>query len=609
MTMHILSSIMREIIKIKYSVMKKGLRLRLSLFIMLVSLLPILALGFFSYYKSSSTIKNITSNYMNDIVNEVNSNLQLRFKNINEIGKVLLNSNTVRDILSRDDAEAVKYYEEDYSKMAMLLNMISDSNENIKSAYILASRNMDIFPVGDITEAHGLDYLNEEFRKNYKVSPIYTSTMESGENYKWWPTQSVLGKNVFTLTEKLKDGENDILGVLVIHIGVEIVDDIYNKITTSSKSVLILMDNDGRILFHPDKSFIGKKMFYKDIQDRVLKNEEGDFIITEDGRSLFVVYNTFPAMNWKSIVITEYDELISEASKISNATLIISFTCIVFIILFSIFISQSIFKPVYHLNQLMKVGSTGDMKVRFNVLYNDEIGQLGDSFNKMMGEIQNLIKMVEEESKKKAEAEIKVLEAHINPHFLYNTLASIYWSAMAKGDTEIGKMAASLSKFFRLGLNKGKEFTTIEKEVEHVREYMSIQCMLYKSAFSYETFVDPQILSYKTIKLILQPLVENSFVHGMGKKKEKGLIKVDVFERDNRVVFRVTDNGSGINDLKEHGLEYIIQNGYGLKNIRERLKLYFDNDFTISCTSIPNTETVFEITIPAMLQEGVDEDV
>lgn len=591
--------LMRQFDKIKILIMNQGLRFRLGLFFLLVSLLPLLTLGFFSYYKSSSTIKDVTTRYSSDIINEINNNLVLKFDNINNIGKVLLNSSAVKEILSRSGSTADSFFNQDNDKMELLLETIKDSNENIRSTYILSHINDNIFAVGDITEERGLVFLNEQYRQNYKSSALYLDTINSESNYIWWPTQYVLGNHVFILSEKLCDENNTVLGVLVIHVGVEIMDEIYNSIKTTNDSQMYLMDGNGRILFHPDKNSIGQHFVNKDILKRIQQSKEDSFIHKENGKEMFIVFNTFPITHWKFIVVTAYNQLISDSAKIRDVTLLISSACLFFIILASLILTRSIAKPIYKLMELMEKGAKGDVKVRFKVRYNDEIGQLGNSFNIMMANIEQLIQLAETESKQRVEAEIKSMEAHINPHFLYNTLASIYWSAMAKGNQEIGKMAASLSRFFKLGLNKGKEYTTIRKEVEHVKEFLTIQKMLYKNLFEYEIQVEQEILNCKTIKLILQPLAENAIIHGFGDKNENGFIRVEVFMRDERILFKVTDNGAGIKDLEQKSLQDVINEGYGLKNIRERLRLYFNNDFTINCTS-SEFETTFEVTIPAL---------
>lgn len=579
-------------------IMNRGLRFRLVVLFASVSLLPLFILGLFSYNKASNTIKDITMKYSSDIVKEINTNMLLQFQNINDIGKVLLNNDTVMDILINGGDSLSERFNEDNLKMSILLKMIKDSNENISSVYILTQKNNNIFAVGDITEEHGMVFLNNEYKQNYKESDLYKQTIQANKNI-WWPTQPVLGRNVFILTEKLYNQAHGVLGVLVVHLDVGMMDSIYNNIKLGQSSVAYLMDSGGRILFHPDRSFIGKLITNKDILEQIRESDESSFIIKENNQSMFIVYNTLSVNMWKSVVITSYKELIADATNIRDVSLLISLACLIFVIFFSVFISKSIFNPVYKLMKLMEKGSAGDMKVRFHALYNDEIGQLGNSFNKMMVNIDSLIKMVETESAKKIDAEIKVLESQINPHFLYNTLASIYWSAMARGNPDIGKMAASLSKFFKLGLNKGKEFTTVENEVEHVKEYLSLQRIMYPPLFDYQIDVEPEALEFKTIKLILQPMAENALYHGMEKKTDKGFIKIEVHKKDERIVFRVIDNGAGISQISQEGISGIIESGFGLKNINERLRAYFNNDFTFQCSSIPDIETVFTISIPA----------
>lgn len=580
--------------------MNRGFRFRLVALFACISLLPLTILGLFSYNKASNTIKEITIKYSSDIVKEVNTNMRLQFQNINDIGKVLLNNADVMEMLTTAAGVDGERSSEDNLKMSILLKMIKDSNDNISSVYILSEKNNSIFAVGDITEERGMVFLNKEYRQNYKKSDLYKKTISVNKNI-WWPTQPVLGRNVFILTEKLYNKDHGVLGVLVVHMDVAMMDIVYHNIRMGKDSVAYLVSPEGRILFHPQRSEIGKLLTNKEILNQIGRSDESNFIIDENSKAKFVVFNTLPINMWKLVVITDYQELIADANKIRDVSLITSLACLVFVIIFSIFVSKSILNPVYKLIGLMEKGSAGDMKVRFNTLYNDEIGQLGNSFNKMMVNIESLIKMVESESNKKVEAEIKVLESQINPHFLYNTLASIYWNAMASGNSEIGKMSASLSKFFKLGLNKGKEFTTVENEVEHVTEYLSIQRMMYPRLFDFQVDVEPDTLKYKTIKLILQPLVENAIYHGMEKREDKGFVKIEVSLKDERVFFRVKDNGAGIDQANNQNIMDFIETGFGLKNIRQRLKLYFNDDFEFHCTSSPNVETIFTISIPARI--------
>lgn len=598
MRINFFSSTIDILRKIKVLFMNQGLRYKLIVFFTFISLVPLLALGFFSYYKVFNTVQDTAKKYTMDVINEININMFLRFKNIDDISKVLLNSAEVRGILSKEGPKAHNDYYQDNTKMSSILRSITFSNDYITSIYILPEKSNNIFAVGDVTGKYGLSYLTDEYIATYKESELYKETVSEYNNYKWWPTQKILEKNVFVLTRKLYDVEQGVLGVIVIHVNNDIMNDIYIRSNNEKKSLLYLMNYKGEILYHPNKAFIGQQIDSEEILKNINKVEKGSFITKQNGKKMFAVYNTFFVTGWKLMILTPYYEIVSQASMIRYATLIIISLCFIFVMFLAIFMSREILTPIHKLVHLMNKGSTGDMQVRVDVLYEDEIGQLGHSFNRMMANIEKLMEMVEHEHKEKIEAEIKVLEAHINPHFLYNTLASIYWTAMGTGNTKVGEMASSLSNYFRLGLNKGKEFTTVSKEVEHVKEYLQIQSMRYNEKFKFEVYVAPQILNYKTIKLILQPLVENSLVHGIEKKQGTGFIKVEVVGQEERIAFRVIDNGLGIVHMDDSGIQEIISNGYGLKNIQQRLKLYFDNDYTISCTSIPNRETVFEITIP-----------
>jgi two-component system, sensor histidine kinase YesM len=586
--------------KITLTMMNLGLRFRLGLSLSLISLVPLLGLGFFSYYQTANTIQDIVSKYTNGIINEININIFLNFKNIDDISKVLLNNTAIKEILSKDGAESSRDFFIDHVKVSSILKSIKFSNDYITSIYILPEKNNNIYGVGEVTGVYGVSLLTNEYKANYKESALYRDTIAEYNNYKWWPPQNMLGQNVFILTRKIYDVDLGALGVIVIHVSDKILNNIYQRLDNRKDTRMFLMDDQGMVLFDPDSNRVGKQLKSPEILKRVGLNESGGFVTQKEKHQNFVVYNTFFVTGWKLVVLTPYRKLIAEASKIRNVTLVIALGCLFLVLVLSFFITRGILDPIDKLSQLMKKGATGDMKVRFNVLYQDEIGVLGDSFNKMMSDIEQLMLMVEAEQKQKVEAEINALEAHINPHFLYNTLASIYWMAMAEGNIRLGKMAAALSNFFRLGLNKGKEFTTIEKEAEHVKNYLSIQKMRFEEKFVFEIQVEEGILSCQTIKLILQPLVENSLIHGIEKQAGTGMIRISVFQKENRIVFRVMDNGVGIPNLRETGLPWIISHGYGLKNVCERLKLYFDNDYTIDCTSIANQETIFEISIPAI---------
>lgn len=586
----------------------KGLGLKLKIYFTVVSLLPLMALGFFSFILYFNSFQETTLRYTESIIKEANINLFLTFSKIDDISKTLLNNSVIQDVLLKDEKKSSDDYLEDRQKVNRVLQSIMFSNDYITSVYILPEKNKSLFFVGSINTNYGETLFTDEYREQYRKSDLYEETLKEYNNYKWWPPRFMGDKRVFILTRKLYDVERGILGVLVIHISEKIMDDMVERMCGGKQQVMLLTDERGRIIYHMDKSLIDSYLDDR-YYEQISKNDTGKFISVLGTNRYLRMHTTFLVTSWKFIVEIPYSAIMEEANKIRLITLIIAGLCLLLVILVSSFVTSAILKPVKRLMSLMKKGSEGDMTVRFEDVVQDEIGQLGECFNTMMSSIQRLMQMVEYENQQKVEAQIKALEAHINPHFLYNTLASIYWNALSKGNSEIAQMSLSLSNFFKLGLNKGKEFTTIGKEVEHVKEYLFIQKKLYEDSFDLEIDVCPEVLDYMTIKLILQPLVENSLVHGFQNMERRGRIAIKVSKQDMQVVLKVTDNGLGIPNLAKDGLQKIIDEGYGLKNLQDRLKLYFKDKFSMECESVPGIETVFTVKIPVIKYESGGEYV
>lgn len=584
------------------------LAFRLRFFFILVSLVPLLVLGIFSFVIYSGSLKDNAAAYTGDIISELNINLFLRFSKIDDVSKTLLNNDTLKSILIKNNEKSNIDFVNDSPIVNKMLRSIMFSNDYITSIYILPTKNHHIFATGLATDDYGTSIFTDNYRSNYKETDIYKETIKDYNNFKWWSPREIMNKRVFILSRRLYDMDKGDLGVMVIHIDEKIMDNMYDITNTKDDSTFFLTDEKGKIIYHPERDMIDRYIG-DDAYSAISKNSKGSLVMKYGNEKYFEIYDTFFVTGWKFIVVIPYSKLMSEANRIGIITLVIAVVCLVLVIFISTFVTRTILSPIRKLMQLMKRGAAGNMEVRFVESSEDEIGQLGKSFNTMISSIQKLMMLVEDESNQKIEAQIGALEAQINPHFLYNTLASMYWSALSKGDREISQMALSLSNFFKLGLNKGKELTTVKKEVEHVKEYLEIQRMLYENRFNSNLTVDDNILKCRTIKLILQPLVENSLVHGLENKDESGFIKIDIKELSGRIVFRVADNGSGIEKLKEESLQTIINGGVGLKNVQDRLRLYFRNDFTIECSSNPDVETVFEISIPLINDGGEETDV
>lgn len=272
-------------------------------------------------------------------------------------------------------------------------------------------------------------------------------------------------------------------------------------------------------------------------------------------------------------------------------------------------ISASIYIPIKKLHNVTTTITKNDLQVLVTSENLDEITELGMSFNIMISRIRELLdaKIKEQENLKKAE--LKTLQAQINPHFLYNTLDTIVWMAEANKTDQVIEIVRALSSFFRIALSKGKDWIPIRQEIEHVRSYLAIQKMRYRDILDYKIEIDDDILDGTILKLTLQPLVENALYHGIKSKRDGGTISVRARRANqNLVLLEVRDDGIGLtpyklfqiqSNIEEDSGEISLQeSGFGLENVNRRIKLYYGKQYGLSVQSQYQSGTQVTVAIP-----------
>lgn len=355
---------------------------------------------------------------------------------------------------------------------------------------------------------------------------------------------------------------------------------------------------------------------------------EGNSIILEDDTKYLVTTACISENGWKVFGLKSEQELLESLRELRKDIFKIMLFLFAVSMALIIFIMKRLTDALNRLERQMACARNGDFGVRFFYPYKDEIGSLSESFNYMIEEVQNLINKqnqsiidlrverdhVAEMQKQKREAELKALQAQINPHFLYNTLNAITWQAADKGIDDVSLMANSLGRFFRLSLSKGVEIISLSDEIEHVRSYLNIQGIRYQNKLCYEIDIPAEFLECRTLKLILQPLVENAIYHGIKKKKRGGLIRITAEKGScgsvDSIRLIVWDNGVGIpnqtlmrmNDELRNGVSSTNE-GYGVYNVNERIRLYYGNDFGLAYESEAGSFTKAILTIPFQCQE------
>lgn len=285
---------------------------------------------------------------------------------------------------------------------------------------------------------------------------------------------------------------------------------------------------------------------------------------------------------------------------------IIAFACVIFlIILLSYYIPGSITNPIKKLSELTEYVSKGNLSVRSDIKSGAEVQMLSESFNSMIDKIEELLGQVKTEQIRLRKAEFELLQAQINPHFLYNTLGTIVWLAEAGEEKKVVSMVESLSEFFRTSLNQGKDIISIKEELQHVKSYLKIQQVRYQDILRYEIDVSPDLYKYTIPKITIQPLVENALYHGIKNKRGKGKITIKGVKSLDYFILQIYDDGIGMNENRLQQVCYGIKHKipeesdiYGLYNVNERIVLNFGELYGISIDSKYREGTIVNIKLP-----------
>jgi two-component system sensor histidine kinase YesM len=281
-------------------------------------------------------------------------------------------------------------------------------------------------------------------------------------------------------------------------------------------------------------------------------------------------------------------------------------------------LSKSIYAPIKKLHDVTTTITKNDLQALMTSDNVDEITELGMSFNIMIGKIRDLLdsKIKEQENLKKAE--LRALQAQINPHFLYNTLDTIIWMAESNKTGQVVEIVSALSKFFRISLSKGRDWITIAEEIERTKSYLTIQKMRYRDILDFKIEMDERVKDNTILKLILQPLVENALYHGIKNKRQGGTIHICArLNNENEVLLEVEDDGIGFTPEKLTRLQTELatdsddikaESGFGIGNVNNRIRLYYGKQYGLTVKSEYHTGTCVTLIIPAKKEDGTEND-
>lgn len=568
-----------------------NLRLREKLFVMFLlgAIIPLLFFVLYSY----ETIKSELSDqmYTNTVssVAQINSNLENKLDTYTKLSATLYLDKTLQAYLTNNYTEDPTLFVDAYQYINnTFINMLT-TNPDIHS--------MSVYINNDSLPADGIyiKRMDDAFRQ----SLTYRSLQDTYGNVRFITTPPVPDQpSMFTLARMLNISNiNNTYGILTINI---LESDIFQLMEkeTSDKTILIVNDN-GIIMSAKDKSMLSHPLKHY-VPDNFPSAGQGRFDSMYNGEKMLVVYNT-TKFGWKSVSLIPYNSFLSKANLAAKRILIyalVSFGVMALLI----YITARLFtKRVEYLVGMMRRIEREEFDlVDIRPLGRDEIGQLGNVLRKMTGRLSSLISDVYKKEIDKKEAEMNVLQAQINPHFLYNTLASISSLAIRNSDQRMNKMVTDLAKFYRISLNKGKNQISINEEIQLTRYYVAIQQVRFTDLLRVHYQIEESVLPCPIVKLTLQPFVENCINHAIWDDKLGINIIIKAYREGPDILLKIIDDGMGMRrgndrELPESG---DTLSGYGIRNVDNRIKLLYGDSYGVTVYSRLGIGTTVTIRIP-----------
>ncbi|MEK5163255.1 histidine kinase [Paenibacillus sp. FSL R5-0527] len=376
---------------------------------------------------------------------------------------------------------------------------------------------------------------------------------------------------------------------------------IFSNLQSNAGAQIFLLDSKGLVLSSTERNLVGSKLDHVANIQEIFSTNEGYLETTIDDDKKVAFYYTIEEPDWKLVQIIPEKSFSTLRRTINLILLIAILLCLFFGVLFSFVQHKYLLKPLQLLRREMMKLKSGNFNIALTIDSKDEIGEISNGFLRMVHQLKETINDVYVGRIKQREAEIKALEAQINPHFLYNTLDSIHWLALKQKNYDVSEQIEALAELFKHVLNKGEPFVTIRQEVDFLENYMLIQKRKYGQRIKLRIHVDPALMNYKMPKLVLQPLVENAIVHGLEQVIDGGIIEVSATRAEQGIRFIVIDNGLGTDETKIHQMmtqEGETKNVFALKNIDDRIKISYGPEYGLHFTSKHGGGTRVEVYIP-----------
>lgn len=572
-----------------------GIRSIIFLYFTITAAAASIFIGLSLYTRMSGQVSETVMEENQILIDQVNRSVENYLKTVMKLSDSLYYSIIKNaDLSDPSVGERFNLLYENNMDQTDSIALFSTDGELLESVPALRVRNNL-----DVTREAWFSYTLDRTENQHFFLPQVQQIFESSsDQYRW----------VIPMTRvvEITKGTDTVQGILLIHLNYTGLKLLLDGVTLGNEGYIYLIDGNGEIIYHPRAQLIDSGLEHENNR-AVSEYRDGIYQETFHGEERVITVKSVGYTGWKLIGVAPRQTVSLNSLKTQLLVVFVAAFILFLMSLVNSYISSRITTPIRKLELSVNKIEKGNLNAKVDAEGSYEIRHLGQSVQNMAKQIQVLMADIVSEHEKKRKQEFDTLQSQINPHFLYNTLDIIVWMIENEKPDQAVKAVTALARFFRISLSRGKSIITVKDELEHVRNYLMIQHMRFKNRFSYTIEAEDEVLELASLKLMLQPLVENAIYHGMEFMDGDGEIFISAWKEGEDLYLKVSDNGLGMTEEQVARLFSDTPHtgssrgsGIGVKNVNERIRLYFGSEYGLSIESEPDEGTVVTIHLPAV---------
>lgn len=591
----------------------KPIQTKLLITFLPVMILSVIATGSFSYWSASDQLRKNSLYSLADTTYQTALFLDDKFMTIFEQLVNLEDTTSLRNLLSVNDQGDTPQKFNDIIELHNRLESVYHSDNAMVDSIYVAFNNGRTFNLQQeyVPRSVSIDLPAWQERYNHSDKGYYWLNSHKDAIF-----DTVEDRRVLSSFKMIGTPTSSSSGIVLINLRESYFLEIMQNVQISPNGALALISPDGELFSKSLKKDYGVKP--DTIAElRQLAGGNGSLAVDSTaGQKLDIAYQTLPLNGWVLAAIVPEKDILAGASRIQWIVLAVTLVILVLALAAATLAARNLSNPIRYLSKQVKRFERGDFSVSFQIDQHNEIGVLATGLTRLSDSVEQLLNEVREEQEQKRKAEMRALQAQIQPHFLYNTLGSIKHLIDLEERERASVMVGALTRYFRIGISKGAELITVAEEIEHVRSYLLILNIRYNQDFDYTIQVDEELLPLRIPKLTLQPIVENAVYHGIKNKRGKGMVTITGYADEAAAVLEIYDNGQGISPERLAQLRSSLQAdstgdnalSFGLWNAHRRLVLQYGPVYGLVLDSEEMKFTRVTVQLPRVQKKGDSHD-